>query len=74
MNLIRYGDRVVARSVKGEFNFYTKRTGNLLSNMDLPHSMGFSSYVSNVGEVKNRGWEASATGYLFVIRNERLIG
>ena len=50
--------------VKGEFNFYTKRTGNLLSNMDLPHSMGFSSYVSNVGEVKNRGWEASATGYL----------
>lgn len=52
---------------KGEFNFYTKTTNNLLSNMDLPHSMGFSSYIANVGAVKNRGWEASATVY--VIRN-----
>ena len=49
---------------KGEFNVYSKTTNNLLSNMDLPHSMGFSSYVDNVGEVKNRGWEASATVYL----------
>ena len=53
--------------VKGEFNLYTKKTGNLLSSMDLPHSMGFSSYLANVGEVKNNGWEASATVYL--IRN-----
>ncbi|MDE7373723.1 MAG: SusC/RagA family TonB-linked outer membrane protein, partial [Odoribacter sp.] len=52
---------------KGEFNFYTKTTNNLLSSMDLPHSMGFSSYIANVGAVKNRGWEASATVY--VIRN-----
>ena len=53
--------------VKGEFNFYTKKTNNLLSSMDLPHSMGFSSYIANVGAVKNRGWEASATVY--IIRN-----
>ena len=50
--------------IKGEFDFYTKKTSNLLSNMDLPHSMGLSSYVANVGEVKNRGWEASLTAYL----------
>ena len=49
---------------KGEFNVYSKTTNNLLSNMDMPHSMGFSSYVDNVGEVKNRGWEASTTIYL----------
>lgn len=35
--------------------------------MDLPHSNGFASYVDNVGEVKNNGWEASASVY--VIRN-----
>ena len=29
--------------VKGEINVYTKKTANLLSNMDLPLSMGFSS-------------------------------
>ena len=53
--------------MKGEFNVYTKKTSNLLSNMDLPHSNGFASYVDNVGEVKNNGWEASASVY--VIRN-----
>ena len=26
--------------------------------------MGFSSYLANVGEVKNNGWEASASAYL----------
>ncbi len=50
--------------VKGEFNFYSKVTNNLLSSMDLPHSMGFPSYLANIGEVKNRGWEASATVYM----------
>ncbi len=32
--------------------------------MDMPHSMGFSSFVDNVGEVKNNGWEASASVYV----------
>ena len=49
--------------VKGEINVYTKKTANLLSNMDLPLSMGFSSYIANVGEVENKGWEASFSGY-----------
>lgn len=53
--------------ISGEFNFYTRRTSNLLSNMDLPRSMGLTSYVANIGEVKNKGWEASLSGYL--IRN-----
>ena len=50
--------------IKAEFDFYTKKTSNLLSNMDLPRSMGLSYYVANVGEVKNRGWEASLNAYL----------
>ena len=56
--------------VKGEFDFYTKTTSNLLSEMDLPRSMGFPSYIANVGEVKNRGWEASLSAYL-IRRPER---
>ena len=50
--------------IKGEFDFYTKTTSNLLSNMNIPLSMGFSSYIANVGEVKNRGWEASLNAYI----------
>lgn len=55
--------------IKGEFNFYDKKTSNLLSNMDLPASMGLTTYVANVGEVKNRGWEASLSAY--VIRDTK---
>ena len=55
--------------IKGEFNFYTKTTSNLLSYMNIPLSMGFSSYIANVGEVKNRGWEASINAY--VIRDRK---
>lgn len=50
--------------IKGEFDFYTKTTSNLLSNMNIPLSMGFPSYIANVGEVKNRGWEASLNAYI----------
>ena len=50
--------------IKGEFDFYTKTTSNLLSEMDIPQSMGFSSYMANVGEVKNRGFEASLSAYI----------
>ena len=50
--------------IKGSFDIYTKKTSNLLSYMNLPLSMGFSSYLANVGEVKNNGWEASASAYL----------
>ncbi len=50
--------------VKAEFDFYTKTTSNLLSSMDIPLSMGLPSYIANVGEVKNRGWEASLNAYL----------
>lgn len=50
--------------VRAEFDFYTKKTSNLLSSMDLPLSMGLPSYIANIGEVKNRGWEASLNVYL----------
>lgn len=50
--------------IKGTFEVYTKNTNNLLSSMDMPLSMGFSSYRANIGEVQNRGWEASLQGYI----------
>lgn len=50
--------------LKGSFDYYTKKTSNLLSYMNLPGSMGFDSYLANVGEVKNHGFEASMSAYL----------
>lgn len=43
-------------------DIYSKKTSNLLSQMDLPNANGFNSYTDNVGEVKNFGFEASLGG------------
>ena len=53
--------------VRGTFDFYNKTTNNLLSYMDMPLSTGFANYMANVGEIKNRGFELSASAY--IIRN-----
>lgn len=53
--------------ISASFDIYTKKTSNLLSQMNLPLANGFSSYTDNVGEVKNNGLEAMVSGY--VIRN-----
>jgi TonB-linked SusC/RagA family outer membrane protein len=50
--------------IRGTFDWYKKKTSNLLSYMDLPLSMGFSSYLANVGEVENKGFETSLNVYL----------
>lgn len=40
------------------FDAYLHRTQNLLLNVDVAPSSGFSSYVENVGELDNKGIEA----------------
>ncbi len=50
--------------VSASFDIYNKKTSNLLSQMDLPLANGFSSFVDNVGEVKNVGYEVMLSGYL----------
>jgi TonB-linked SusC/RagA family outer membrane protein len=40
-------------------DWYLKRTKDLLVNVDLPKSTGFSSGIQNIGEVENRGIELS---------------
>lgn len=50
--------------ISGSLDVYTKITNNLLSSMFLPLSTGFSSYMANVGEVKNTGFEASLNAYI----------
>lgn len=40
-------------------DFYYKRTNDLLINVDLPRSTGFSSGIQNLGQVENYGWELS---------------
>ena len=49
------------------FDYYIGTTKDLVSSIDLPPSNGFSTYIENIGTMKNRGFESKAT--LFVYRN-----
>ena len=53
--------------ISGRLDIYRKSTSNLLSKMELPKSMGFSDYDSNVGSVENKGLELYLNGY--ILRN-----
>ena len=39
------------------FSWYDKRTDNMVTNISLPSSSGFRSYVENMGDVLNHGFE-----------------
>ena len=44
-----------------EFNFYHRKTKDMLMEMPLPYTTGFSTQMMNVGELSNRGVELSAS-------------
>ncbi|MFV0377328.1 MAG: SusC/RagA family TonB-linked outer membrane protein, partial [Mangrovibacterium sp.] len=50
--------------INGRVDVYLDKTQDLISSVTLAPSNGFSSYVANIGEVKNNGFEFSLTGYL----------
>ena len=43
------------------YDFYTKRTTNLLYNVQVPQEAGFSVFPDNIGEIKFHGHEFSLT-------------
>ncbi len=43
--------------ITGSFDIYSKLNYNLLLNVPIPETTGFATSLSNVGKVRNRGWE-----------------
>ncbi|WP_116124931.1 SusC/RagA family TonB-linked outer membrane protein [Lewinella sp. IMCC34183] len=43
------------------FDYYTKRNSDLLLSIPIPTAVGFSSALTNIGEVLNKGWEVELT-------------
>lgn len=41
----------------GEFNFYNKKTTDMLFWLSVPESMGVRGYYGNLGDIRNRGLE-----------------
>ncbi len=40
-----------------EFNYYHKKTDDLLLDVTIPRQTGFTSQLQNVGSLQNKGWE-----------------
>lgn len=43
--------------INGEFNFYSKKTTDLLFYMSIPESYGARGYYGNMGDIRNTGFE-----------------
>ncbi|MEX1137316.1 MAG: SusC/RagA family TonB-linked outer membrane protein, partial [Balneolales bacterium] len=56
------GDRI-----SGEIDYYVKKTDDLLLNVNVPATTGFTSQLRNVGELENKGFE-------FVLNTHNLVG
>ncbi|MDR1951392.1 MAG: SusC/RagA family TonB-linked outer membrane protein [Bacteroidales bacterium] len=59
--------------VTAQLDCYIKTTSNLLSNIEIPRATGFSHYITNIGEVKNTGFEASLGGSVFRNRAQNMV-
>lgn len=45
------------------FDYYTKRNSQLLLSIPVPLASGFSSALTNIGKVLNKGWELEITSH-----------
>ncbi|WP_324677470.1 TonB-dependent receptor [Hymenobacter sp. GOD-10R] len=50
----------------GSFDYYTKTSKDLLLNIPVPSAAGFSTQLTNIGEVVNRGLELELTSHNLV--------
>lgn len=48
--------------ITARIEHYNKVTDNLITNVTLAPSVGFTSYPENVGKIENKGWEVSLSG------------
>lgn len=50
--------------LSGTIEYYTTRTKDILQRVNLPATSGVGSYVANVGETENKGYEISLNGVI----------
>ncbi len=43
--------------ISGEIDYYIKKTSDLLLNVQIPSTTGFTTVYRNVGDMENKGWE-----------------
>lgn len=64
VDLTLWGDRIDLSA-----DYYIKTSKDVLTAVTLPPSLGFSSYMDNLGEVENRGWELNLK--VAILKNQK---
>ena len=65
---LRIGFSIFNERLKGNIDIYKANTKDLLIERTLPELIGFSSVMSNLGEVENKGIELSLTSRILIQR------
>lgn len=53
----------IQNRIQFNFDYYINTTDNLLFNVPVPYTTGFSSYTTNIGSIRNKGWEIDITSH-----------
>ncbi len=53
------------RRLMANIDYYIETTSDQISSINVPTSTGFSSYIENIGEVENTGFEMRLTGVVY---------
>lgn len=51
--------RFFKRRIGIEVTYYNKKSTDLIYAISLPQTTGFSSFFTNLGQIRNKGWEAA---------------
>ncbi len=49
----------------GSFEYYVQKTKDVLLSVGLPSTSGVGSFMANIGETENKGWELNLNGTIF---------
>jgi TonB-dependent starch-binding outer membrane protein SusC len=56
---------VLNNRITGEFDYYIKKTSDLLLSVQIPATSGFNTSLQNVGDMENKGWEVTLNTFNF---------
>jgi TonB-linked SusC/RagA family outer membrane protein len=55
---------LLGHRISGTFEYYVQKTKDILLEVNLPSTSGVSSYMANIGETQNKGFEISLNGII----------
>ena len=51
--------RFLKRRIGFELTYYNKKSTDLITSISLPGTTGYTSFYTNLGQIRNEGWEAA---------------